>query len=80
MTIRVNYPTWPEAIRQIATFLNAAFNGNNRMTRGVDTTQDLIVDDDAKGPVSKSPDGHYWRITVDNAGAISTTDLGTTKP
>lgn len=30
--------------------------------------------------VAKSPNGHYWRIAVDNAGVVSTIDLGTTLP
>jgi hypothetical protein len=30
--------------------------------------------------VLKSPDGHYWRVQVTNAGALTTTDLGLTKP
>jgi len=46
----------------------------------VDTLDDVIVDDSANGLVLKSPDAHYWRITVDNAGALTTTDLGTVKP
>lgn len=32
------------------------------------------------GVVLQSPDGHFWRLSVDNAGAVSTTDLGTDKP
>ena len=32
------------------------------------------------GVVLQSPDGHYWRLSVSNAGAISATDLGTDKP
>ena len=32
------------------------------------------------GVVLQSPDGHYWRFSVDNAGAVSTTDIGTDKP
>jgi hypothetical protein len=46
----------------------------------VDTLNDVIVDNSAKGLVLKSPDAHYWRLTVDNAGALTTTDLGTVKP
>lgn len=41
---------------------------------------DIVVDDTTKGIVLKSPDAHYWRITVDNLGLLTTTDLGTTKP
>lgn len=51
-----------------------------RSTRGVDTTDDVVVDDSVNGLVLKSPDGHYWRLQVSNTGVISTTDLGTTKP
>jgi hypothetical protein len=43
-------------------------------------TRDLLVDDSSKGLILKSPDGHYWRIKVTNAGALTTTDLGTDKP
>lgn len=32
------------------------------------------------GIVLKSPDGHFWRQTVSNAGATVWTDLGTTRP
>ncbi len=30
--------------------------------------------------VLQSPDGHYWQIGIDNAGALVTTDLGTVAP
>lgn len=30
------------------------------------------------GPVIRSPNGKYWRITVDNAGALSTVDVTST--
>jgi hypothetical protein len=43
-------------------------------------TRDLLVDDSSKGLILKSPDGHYWRVKVSNAGALTTTDLGTSKP
>lgn len=46
----------------------------------VDTVDDVIIDDSTNGLVLKSPDDHYWRVTVDNAGALTTTDLGTVKP
>ena len=80
MTIRTSYTTWQEAIRQISTQWRAAFDGANRMNRGVDTNQDVIVTDTLKGVVLRSPDGDYWRISIDNAGTISGTNLGTTKP
>lgn len=37
-------------------------------------TTDLLFDED-KGPVVKSPDGNRWRLSVDNAGTVSATDL-----
>jgi hypothetical protein len=57
-------------------------NSDRRSTTGVDTTDDLIVDASARGLVlrdSAGPD-HYWRVTVNAAGALVVTDLGTTKP
>jgi hypothetical protein len=80
MTIRVNYTGWLEAIRAVATEWNASFNGSNRMTRGVDTPEDMIVTETLKGVVLTSPDGHYWRGTVSNLGVVTWADLGTTKP
>jgi hypothetical protein len=43
-------------------------------------TDDLIIDLDTKGLVLKDTNAHYWRLTVDTAGALVTTDLGTGKP
>lgn len=79
MSLRVHYQTWQEAVRNTAILWNDAFKGA-RMAKGVDTKDDLIVDLTTKGLVLKSPDGHYWRVTVSNAGALITTDAGTTKP
>jgi len=44
------------------------------------TTDDFIVDDENNGVILKSPDGHYWRISVNNGGNLFTTDLGLTLP
>jgi hypothetical protein len=49
-------------------------------TNKVDNPSDVIVDLTTKGLVLKSPNGHYWRATISNAGAVTWTDLGTTKP
>ncbi len=53
-----------------------------RSPRGVDTTDDIIVDLATKGLVLKDTQGtpHYWRLTVTTLGVLVTTDLGTTKP
>jgi hypothetical protein len=55
---------------------------NTRSSRGVDTTDDVVIDDATNGIVLKDTQGtpHYWRITVSNIGALVVTDLGTTKP
>jgi hypothetical protein len=78
--------------RELATSVNSlidAFNGidttggggnSNRWGSGVDTTDDVIIDDSDSGVVLKSPDGHYWRVQVTNAGALTITDIGTSKP
>lgn len=60
----------------------AGLNASSRTTKGVDTTDDVIVDTSTKGLVLKDNAGtpHYWRVTVSAAGALVVTDLGTTKP
>lgn len=60
----------------------AGLNASSRITKGVDTTDDLIVDLATKGLVLKDTQGtpHYWRVTVSTIGVLTTADLGTTKP
>jgi predicted phage tail protein len=60
----------------------AGLNASSRTTKGVDTTDDLIIDLAAKGLVLKDTQGtpHYWRVTIDDIGSLVTTDLGTVKP
>lgn len=60
----------------------ASKNGSNRMNLGVDTTDDVIIDDATNGIVLKDTQGtpHYWRISVNTLGVLTTADLGTTKP
>lgn len=60
----------------------AGLNSASRVTKGVDTTDDVIIDLATKGLVLKDTQGtpHYWRITISNLGALVITDLGTTKP
>lgn len=66
-------------MRAIATAWNNAFRGD-RMALGVDTTDDVVVNSTSTGVVLKDTNGHYWRLSVSTAGALVTTDLGTTKP
>ncbi len=54
----------------------AGLSAASRVTKGVFTTDYIASDDTAKGHVYKSPNGHYWKMTVDNAGVPTTTDLG----
>jgi hypothetical protein len=60
----------------------AGLNSSSRTTKGIDSTDDHIVDQATKGLVLKDTQGtpHYWRVTVSNVGALVITDLGTTKP
>lgn len=57
----------------------AGLNGVSRTTKGVDTTDDLIVDNAATGLVLKNG-SNYYRITVNGSGVLVVTNLGTTKP
>lgn len=47
-----------------------------------DRTKDIVFTDATKGIVLKDAAGtpHYWRITIDAAGTLITTDLGTSPP
>lgn len=60
----------------------AGLSSQSRIVKGAKTTDDLIVDNAAKGLVLKDTQGtpHYWRVTVSNVGALVITDLGTTAP
>jgi hypothetical protein len=59
----------------------AGLNASSRTTKGVDTTDDVIIDLATKGLVLKDTQAtpHYWRITISNVGALVISDLGTTK-
>ncbi len=60
----------------------AGLNAASRTTKGVDTTDDVIIDLATKGLVLKDTQGtpHYWRLTISTLGVLVITDLGTTKP
>ena len=55
-------------------------SGGHRWGGAVDTVYDVIIDSTTSGLVLKSPNLHYWRIKITDAGALTATDLGTTKP
>ena len=75
-------PTAEQAANKNAASGYAGLNSVSRITKGVDTTDDVIVDTNSKGLVLKDNAGtpHYWRVTVNSAGTLVITDLGTTKP
>lgn len=60
----------------------AGLNAASRITKGVDTTDDLIVDLATKGLVLKDSQAtpHYWRGTISTLGVLTFADLGTSKP
>jgi hypothetical protein len=60
----------------------AGLDASSRTTKGVDTTDDVVIDLATKGLVLKDTQGtpHYWRVTISTLGVLTTTDLGTTKP
>lgn len=58
----------------------AGLNASSRVTKGVKTTDYIIVDSTTSGFTMKSPNGHYWVSTISNAGAVTWTDVGTTSP
>jgi len=91
MILRQSYRDWQEAVRAIVTQLLNMFNANNTwggrqtfserpVTAGVDSSSDVIVDLYTKGLVLKDSAGVYWRVTVTTSGALTVTNIGTTKP
>ena len=82
---RVNIPPQPEQEKDFTVgwvkWLRKLMDATKELQNcSVDTTDDIIIDNSNSGIVLKSPDGHYWRVQVTNAGALTQTDLGTTKP
>lgn len=60
----------------------AGLNASSRIVKGVDTTDDVIVDLATKGLVLKDTQGtpHYWRGTISTLGVLTFADLGASKP
>lgn len=61
-------PAWPTQVGVTAT------------TADQYTNRDIVWRTGTYGPVLKSPDNNYWRMTIDNTGALSSTSLGGTEP
>lgn len=75
------------ALKQDSSAKNAAsgyagLSASSRITKGADTTDDLVIDLASKGLVLKDTQGtpHYWRVTISTTGVLTTADLGTSKP
>lgn len=58
----------------------AGLSAGSRVTKGVKTTDYVVIDSTTTGLTMKSPNGHYWVATISNAGAVTWTDVGTTSP
>ena len=56
----------------------AAFADQSRRIRKA--TDDDVIIGDGRRLIVRSPNGHFWSITVSDAGVIAATDLGTTVP
>lgn len=60
----------------------AGLNAASRITKGVLTTDDVIVNAPTKGLVLKDTQAtpHYWRVTVSTLGVLVVSDIGTSAP
>jgi hypothetical protein len=54
----------------------AAIADHDRRIRKA-TDEDVIIGD-GRRLIIRSPNGHFWNITVSDAGVIAATDMGTT--
>lgn len=57
----------------------AGLSSVSRTTKGVDTTDHIVIDSSASGVVLKDSSGVYWKLSI-VSGALTVTSLGTTKP
>lgn len=46
----------------------------------INTEKDIVINDEKQGLILKAPNGTYFRLTVNNGGSISTSNLGSTLP
>jgi len=79
-TGKLPYTTEPNlafALTNIFSEIGRALNALE--IQGLDSVGTVMIDSDS-GLILRSPNDHYWRLTVDNAGSLVTDDLGTTKP
>jgi len=77
-----DHPQYQKESEKDAASGYAGLSAASRITKGVDTTDDVIIDLATKGLVLKdvADPPHYWRVSVNVLGALVTADLGHTKP
>ena len=77
-----DHPQYQKESEKDAVSGYAGLNPSSRTTKGVDTTDDVIIDLATKGLVLKdvADPAHYWRVQVSVLGVLAVTDLGTVKP
>ena len=78
--VNIGSSGWLGWFSKVKAILDKLGFSQTRITNGIDTTDEIIVDSTTAGLVLKSPNLHYWRATISNAGVVTWTDLGTTKP
>jgi hypothetical protein len=56
----------------------AAIDEHDRKLKRLE--RDDVLIGDGKRLIVRSPNGHFWNITVDDTGLIAATDLGASAP
>jgi len=77
-----DHPQYQKESEKDAASGYAGLSAASRTTKGVDTTDDVIIDLATKGLVLRdvADPPHYWRVSVNVLGVLATADLGHTKP
>ncbi len=77
-----DHPQYQKESEKDAASGYAGLSATSRVTKGVDTEDDVIIDLATKGVVLKdvADPPHYWRLNISILGVISTTDLGHAEP
>lgn len=74
----------PQTVEDVRRSFQRLVSANNRTTIGVDTSDDVVVNDSDSGIVLKASNGHYVRFTATYVSpgvyTLTSTDLGTTRP
>ena len=68
---------WPDASGNPAWPVNIQIEGASNLSH---FNNDLVQLDNTKGFVYKDSANHWWRLTINTAGALVSSDLGTSPP